>query len=95
MIDLAAPLDRDGVLRIVVSAKDPGVPNWLDTAGYRHGVIQGRWTECDAQPIQQVEKVKLAHVRDHLPPETAIVTSAQRDQSIRDRRATQQQRPLW
>lgn len=29
-----APADRDGVLRVVVSARDPGVPNWLDTAGY-------------------------------------------------------------
>src|SRR3546814_11303144 len=34
---------KDGMLRIVVSAKDPGVPNWLDTAGYPSGAVQGRW----------------------------------------------------
>jgi hypothetical protein len=31
--DSQAKPDRDGVLRVVVSATDPGVPNWLDTAG--------------------------------------------------------------
>ena len=93
--DAQAPLDGDGVLRIVVSEKDPGVPNWLDTAGYRQGVIQGRWTECDAQPVPQVEKVRLADLRHHLPPETPTITPAERDRILRDRRAAQQQRPLW
>src|SRR3546814_9531355 len=27
-------VDGDGILRVVVSAKDPCVPNWLDTSGY-------------------------------------------------------------
>jgi len=27
-------VDDDGIIRVVISAKDPGVPNWLDTAGY-------------------------------------------------------------
>ena len=93
--DAQAPLDSDGVLRIVVSAKDPGVPNWLDTAGYRQGVIQGRWTQCDAQPVPQVEKVRLADLRQHLPSETPTITPAERDRILRDRRAAQQQRPLW
>jgi hypothetical protein len=93
--DAQAPLDGDGVLRIVVSAKDPGVPNWLDTAGYRQGVIQGRWTECDAQPVPQAEKVRLADLRQHLPQDTPTITPAERDRILRDRRAAQQQRPLW
>ncbi|HYP63603.1 MAG TPA: hypothetical protein VEQ16_06930, partial [Acidocella sp.] len=41
-----AEVDSDGILRIVVSARDPSVPNWLDTSGYRTGVIQGRWVDC-------------------------------------------------
>ena len=53
----AAP-DPDGKLRIVVSPRDPGVRNWLDTAGYPTGVIQGRWTGCDSQPIPTTKKVK-------------------------------------
>jgi hypothetical protein len=93
--DAQAKADKDGVLRIVVSAKDPGVPNWLDTAGYPKGLIQGRWTDCDASPTPTVRKVAVADVRKALPPETPTVTPKQRDQLIRDRRALLQQRPLW
>lgn len=90
-----APTDTDGVLRIVVSPKDPGVPNWLDTAGHYKGVIQGRWTDCDSQPIPTIRKVALEDVRKLLPGETPIVTPAQRDEIIRARRAALQQRPHW
>ena len=93
--DSQAPVDRDGVLRIVVSARDPGVPNWLDTAGYPEGVIQGRWNGCDSQPIPTVRKVALADVRRALPPETPTVTPEERERIIRERRAAFQQRPLW
>src|SRR3546814_771488 len=48
---------KDGMLRIVVSAKDPGVPNWLDTAGYPSGAVQGRWTDCDSQPMPTVRQM--------------------------------------
>ncbi len=93
--DAQAPLDPDGVLRIVVSARDPGVPNWLDTAGYPRGVIQGRWMDCDSQPVPSVRKVLVSAVRQHLPPETGTVTPAQREQIIRARRAALLERPLW
>ena len=93
--DAQAKLDKDGVLRIVVSAKDPGVPNWLDTAGYPRGLIQGRWTDCDSQPTPSVRKVALADVRKSLPPETPTVSPAEREKQIRDRRTALQERPLW
>jgi hypothetical protein len=93
--DSQAKPDADGVLRVVVSAKDPGVANWLDTAGYPQGVVQGRWMNCDSQPVPSVRKVALADVRKSLPAGTALVTPAQRDRIIRDRRAAFQQRPLW
>jgi hypothetical protein len=32
-------LRDDGTYRIVVAARDPGVPNWLDTGGHRRGTI--------------------------------------------------------
>ena len=90
-----AAADKDGVLRIVVSARDPGVPNWLDTAGYSTGVIQGRWMECGSKPIPTVRKVALADVKKSLPAGTATISVQQRDKQIRDRRAVLQQRPLW
>ena len=90
-----APADKDGVLRIVVSARDPGVPNWLDTAGYPTGVIQGRWMECTSKPIPTVRKIALADVRKSLPATTPTISPQERDKQIRDRRAALQQRPLW
>ncbi len=93
--DAQAKADPDGILRIIVSARDPGVPNWLDTAGYPKGGIQGRWTECSSQPVPTVRKVALVDVRKSLPAATARITPQQREQIIRDRRATLQQRPLW
>jgi hypothetical protein len=87
--------DEDGVLRFVVCSKDPGVRNWLDTAGYPTGIVQGRWTDCDSQPIPTVRKVALADVLHCLPRETARVTPAQRDLIMRERRAALMQRPLW
>lgn len=90
-----APIDKDGVLRVVVSAKDPGIANWLDTAGYPRGMIQGRWMECSTQPIPTVRKVRLKDVHAALPKGTATVSPEQREEHVRDRRAILQQRPLW
>ena len=93
--DSQAKADADGVLRIVVSARDPGVPNWLDTAGYGRGLMQGRWTGCDSQPIPAVHKVLLADLRKSLPPQTPTIAPDERQRLIRERRAELQQRPLW
>jgi hypothetical protein len=93
--DAQAPVDADGVLRIVVSAKDPRVPNWLDTAGHSQGLIQGRWFGCDSTPVPSVRKVALTDVRKHLPPETPAVTPEERERIVRERRTALQERPLW
>lgn len=93
--DAQADVDQDGILRIVVSAKDPGVPNWLYTASHSRGLIQGRWTECSSQPIPLVRKVALADVRTLLAAETPCITAEQRERTIRERRAALQERPLW
>jgi hypothetical protein len=90
-----ADTDKDGVLRVVVSATDPGVPNWLDTAGYPKGVVQGRWTGCDSQPIPTVKKVAVDQVRANLPAETPTVTAEQRQTIVRERRAAYQLRRHW
>jgi hypothetical protein len=88
-------LDTDGKLRVVVSATDPGVPNWLDTAGYPTGVVQGRWTECSSNPMPSARKVAVSDVAGMLPADTPRVTEQERERIIRDRRAWFQQRPLW
>lgn len=88
-------VDKDGRFRIVISAQDPGVPNWLDTAGYRAGAIQGRWDGCSSWPEHVSSKVKLAEVRKHLPDDTPVVTSAEREASIRLRRRAAKLRKRW
>lgn len=93
--DAQADVDGDGILRVVVSRTDPGVPNWLDTAGHPSGMIQGRWTGCDSHPIPSVRKVSVADVRRFLPPETPQVTPEQRERTIRERRAALQEKPHW
>lgn len=93
--DAQALPDPDGRLRIVVSARDPGVRNWLDTAGHRRGVVQGRWTECDSQPMPEVRKVKLAELDASLPGNVARVTPEQRQEIIRERRRAYLERPQW
>jgi hypothetical protein len=93
--DKQALVDSDGILRIVISNRDPGVPNWLDVAGHLKGVIQGRWTDCSTQPIPSVRKVALVDVCSFLPARTATVTPEARERIVRERRAALQQRPLW
>lgn len=90
-----APADPDGKLRIVVSARDPGARNWLDTAGHPTGIIQGRWTGCDSQPMPTVKKVKLGEVLKALPKGVATVTPEQRQDIVRERRRALQERPIW
>ena len=40
----------DGTVEIHIAARDPGKPNWLDTAGHRRGGLALRWVGSDAPP---------------------------------------------
>jgi hypothetical protein len=90
-----ARVDSDGYFRAVISARDPGVPNWLDTSGYPKGAVQGRWFDTDERPTPTVRKVKLAEVRAALPAETPHVTPKEREAQIRERRIKAQMRTIW
>lgn len=85
----------DGKLRAVVSLEDPGVPNWLDTAGYTEGTLWGRWFDCDSTPIPTIKRVPLAEVRAHLPADTPHVSPEERAQELRDRVRGAQRRRRW
>jgi hypothetical protein len=90
-----AKLDTDGRFRGVISLRDPGVPNWLDTGGYRYGIIQGRWNGCSSTPVPTIKKVKLADLRKSLPSDTPTVTPEARDAGLRERRMGAQFRRRW
>ena len=90
-----AKVDKDGIFRTVISAKDPGVPNWLDTTGYQTGAIQVRWEKCNEWPGHKTTVVKVADIRKYLPVETAAVTLEDREAAIRLRRKGAQMRKRW
>jgi hypothetical protein len=81
-----AKLDADGVFRAVVSQRDPGVANWLDTAGHSEGSMIYRWNQADSAPIPAARKVKLSELSRALPPGTARVSPAERAREIEIRR---------
>jgi hypothetical protein len=51
-----AKLRPDGSVRIAIARRDPGVPNWIDTAGHARGAIALRWVNADrdSQPRTRV-----------------------------------------
>jgi hypothetical protein len=50
-------LEADGSVRLVVAHEDPGVPNWLDTAGHARGTIGVRWVGPKVDDILPDTKV--------------------------------------
>ena len=90
--DRQARVDSDGRVRAVLSLEDPGVPNWLDPAGWRHGGVQWRWNEVDVAPHPMVTKVKLHEVKRLLPTNTPNVSASERRQALAARTAHYQSR---
>ncbi len=90
-----ATLNSDGKFRGVIALEDPGVPNWLDPAGYTEGGLYGRWYESDSEPLPVMKRVKLAELRDHLPADTPVITPGQRAEELRIRVRACQRRRRW
>lgn len=63
--------DPDGKFRYVISTRDPGIANWLDTTGHRTGVMMMRWQhisrELSASDGPSVELVSFDDLPRHLP----------------------------
>jgi hypothetical protein len=90
-----AKVSSDGRFRAVIALSDPGIPNWLDPAGYREGGIYGRWFDCDSSPTPVITRVKFAALREYLPPDTPVVTPEERAGELRDRVRACQRRRRW
>ena len=66
-----AQRDPDGMIRIVVCDRNPGVTNWVETLGHGKGFLQFRWqrvsralTEADGPTVKLVD---VDSVPEHLP----------------------------
>lgn len=87
-----ARVDADGVIRLVVAHRDPGVPNWLDTTGLEQGFLSPRWAYSQKPPEEQwpeitARKVPFERIREHLPADTPVVsaTGRRRQLEVRER----------
>jgi len=57
-----AERSADGTWRLVIAARAPGVPNWIDTGGRREGYVLIRWClapgarppECELVPLGEI-----------------------------------------
>lgn len=90
-----ALIDSDGRFRAVISDKDPGVANWLDTGGCSEGTLMLRWNEASSGPAPTLRSVPLASVKDALPADTVTVSTEERQQRLRERRRSVQLRRRW
>jgi hypothetical protein len=59
----SARLNADGSVTVIVAHEDPGLPNFLCTAGHGQGTALLRWVEADRQPLPRCRVVKLATLR--------------------------------
>jgi len=87
-----AMVDSDGMVRVVLCAEDPGVPNWLDTAGYSNGPIILRCVRTKTAPTPTTRVVPFDDIRAELPSDTAKVTPEQRASILAARRRAVRER---
>jgi hypothetical protein len=81
-----AVVDDDGKVRVVVAHQDPGVANWLDTAGHSEGAIILRCVRTETAPVPTVEVVPFDHLAERLPTGTRRVSPGERAAVIQMRR---------
>jgi hypothetical protein len=86
----------DGRCYAVISHRDPGIRNWLDTEGHRRGLIMMRWQGLE-EPLSdelqpRAELVEFDSLRDYLPEDVAAFGPEMRAEQIRARRAAVQAR---
>jgi hypothetical protein len=57
-----AVLQPDGSVRLVVAHRNPGVANWIETAGHRRGTMCWRWIRAAAHPRPATRVVKVGEL---------------------------------
>ncbi len=87
-----ARTDPDGMIRYVISERDPGVTNWLERTGHRRGYVQLRWQrlsrELSAADGPRVDVVAVDDLPKQLPYHEPIDPAAWRDRIAARQAAT-------
>jgi hypothetical protein len=80
----------DGMISYVVAGVDPGIANWIDTAGLEEGWVLLRWQGVPdgadpARFIRDVRVIDLVAIDRDLDARVPRVDIAARGQQLRDR----------
>jgi hypothetical protein len=70
--------DDDGILRVVIAHEDPGIANWLDTAGHSEGPVILRCVRTETAPVPATRVVPFNEVAAALPDGTRRVSADER-----------------
>jgi hypothetical protein len=81
-----ATLDDDGVFRAVISDRDPGVANWLDTSGHERGSLAARFLRAERAPSPRMRRVPFEALAEALPTGTPRITPHERARRLARRR---------
>jgi hypothetical protein len=85
-------VDSDGLVRVVLCEGDPGVANWLDTAGHSNGPIILRCVRTKTAPTPTTRIVPFEQLAAELPSDTTRVTPEERSSVLAARRRAVRER---
>jgi hypothetical protein len=78
-------VDADGRFRLAIAHTDPGIPNWLDTAGHDVGMVTYRWVLTTTEPAPNAIVVPVADVPARVATTTPAFTADERRAQIHRR----------
>ena len=81
-----AQVSADGVFRAVISHRDPGIANWLDTTGATQGCITYRWNQADSNPVPTLRLIPFADLEGYLDDPWIRISPKQRFDVLQTRR---------
>jgi hypothetical protein len=81
-----AVVDSDGLVRVVLCRRDPGIANWLDTAGYTNGAVILRCVRTATAPTPSTQVVAFDDIASALPADTKKVNTLERATVLDKRR---------
>ena len=81
-----ASISDDGVFRAVISQRDPGIANWLDTSGATQGCITYRWNQAGSSPVPTLRLIPFAELEGSLDDRWIRISPGKRSDVLRIRR---------
>lgn len=84
--NIDAVTDPDGKIRILITHNDPGYANWISTGGLKVGTITGRFNYQKEEEKVTCKKVKLSDLETVMAENSVKVTSAEREENLRNTR---------